>query len=64
MAIILSNRIDINHYPEFKGKDLVEIKIIYKPDDSHSSYREILGEFLLTKEAALQFSKEITLKYS
>jgi transcriptional regulator len=63
MTALLSNRININCHPVFKGNDLVEIKIIYKSEDSRNLIYENLGEFLLTKEAAIQFAQEIMSKY-
>ncbi|MEI7578592.1 MAG: hypothetical protein WCJ58_00975 [bacterium] len=55
MAVILSNAVEINYHPEFQGRDLLEIKIIYKVD----RVEENLGEFLLTKEAALELAEDI-----
>jgi hypothetical protein len=59
MAVILSNAVEINYYPEFQGKDLLEIKIIYKVD----RVEENLGEFLLTKEAALGLAEDIMRRF-
>jgi hypothetical protein len=59
MAVILSNAVQVNFYPEFEGKDLLEIKIIYKVDH----VVENLGEFLLTKKAALRLAENIMRRF-
>lgn len=67
MALFLSNSVEINHHPEFKGDDLLEIKIIYSANrDSRgeaSRMEENLGEFVLTKEAAIRLAKDILQRY-
>lgn len=60
MAMFLSNLVEINYlYPAFKGKDLLEIKFIYRVD----YVNEILGEFLLTKETALMLAESIKKRF-
>jgi hypothetical protein len=59
MAVILSNAIQVNYHPEFQGKDLLEIKIMYKVN----RVEENLGEFLLTKETALELAEVIMRRF-
>lgn len=67
MKITLCNKVKINHYPTFKGNDLLELEFsyIYKHEGSshEEKEKEILAELLLTKEAALELARTIDIKY-
>lgn len=67
MSIALVNQVNINYHTAYHpSSKFLEIKLSWRPKDElgRPDITEVLGEFLLTKEAALELADRIYRQYN